>query len=521
MKPFPRAIACFALFAGLLLDTASAQNQIQDKPFALTLEPSDTVIVVASGAVKQISLTNFKTSLSFQPLDAELTALGGLVSATDRIPYFNGSGSAALATFTSAGRNMVAAANITAQRLILGITNVEDVELSTWAGSANLAQVGTVTSGTWHATPLDLATYSIGLLPTASFPGAGFNGANQLIKMNGSGQYPAGDGSLITGLSSGFSNPMTTAGDMMYGGVAGAATRVAGPIAANDYVWSSHGTGSVAGVPAWTALSFYFTQAGTSFGSSTSPGSFSTLSAVGAVTLSPSSGNVTLSPATGNVVMTTTGSASVQVTPNGNLNLAPVAGSITGTTTGAGTITLTSAGLGTLTNFKLNGNTFTTGTGTLTLATSKTLTASNTLTLAGTDGSTLNVGGGGTLGTAAYTAASAYQAAGVFSYLSVASASTVTLAVDAHENIREITALAAPITVANPTGTMLPGMKLTIFFSQNGTGGYATTFGSEFHFGTDVTTAMIPTTASASYAMHFIRNPANTYWFPVGIVRGF
>jgi len=40
----------------------------------------------------------------------------------------------------------------------------------------------------------------------------------------------------------------------------------------------------------------------------------------------------------------------------------------------------------------------------------KTFTASNTLTLAGTDGSTLNVGTGGTLGTAAYTAASAYQA---------------------------------------------------------------------------------------------------------------
>lgn len=58
----------------------------------------------------------------------------------------------------------------------------------------------------------------------------------------------------------------------------------------------------------------------------------------------------------------------------------------------------------------LNGNTFTAGTGTLTLGAGKTFTSSNTLTLAGTDGSTLNVGAGGTLGTAAYTAASAYQA---------------------------------------------------------------------------------------------------------------
>jgi hypothetical protein len=42
--------------------------------------------------------------------------------------------------------------------------------------------------------------------------------------------------------------------------------------------------------------------------------------------------------------------------------------------------------------------------------TSKTLTVSNTLTLAGTDGSTLNVGAGGTLGSAAFTASSAYVA---------------------------------------------------------------------------------------------------------------
>ena len=41
----------------------------------------------------------------------------------------------------------------------------------------------------------------------------------------------------------------------------------------------------------------------------------------------------------------------------------------------------------------------------------KTLSSSNSLTLAGTDGSTLNMGTGGTLGTAAYTAASAYATA--------------------------------------------------------------------------------------------------------------
>lgn len=48
---------------------------------------------------------------------------------------------------------------------------------------------------------------------------------------------------------------------------------------------------------------------------------------------------------------------------------------------------------------------------TLTIANGKTATVSNTLTFAGTDASTLNVGTGGTLGTAAYTASTAYAPA--------------------------------------------------------------------------------------------------------------
>jgi hypothetical protein len=46
--------------------------------------------------------------------------------------------------------------------------------------------------------------------------------------------------------------------------------------------------------------------------------------------------------------------------------------------------------------------TFIVGAGAVSVASGKTLTVSNTLTLAGTDGSTLNVGAGGTLGTAAF-----------------------------------------------------------------------------------------------------------------------
>jgi hypothetical protein len=81
----------------------------------------------------------------------------------------------------------------------------------------------------------------------------------------------------------------------------------------------------------------------------------------------------------------------------------------TATTTPAITLTL-----GAITPTTVNGLTFTAAATGFTIAggtTSKTLTVSNTLTLAGTDGSTLNIGGGGTLGTAAYTASTAYEPA--------------------------------------------------------------------------------------------------------------
>jgi hypothetical protein len=107
----------------------------------------------------------------------------------------------------------------------VGLGNVENTAISTWVGSSYITTLGTIATGTWNAATISLAKGGTGATTkTAAFDAL---------------------------------SPMTTAGDIVYGGTSGTGTRLAKGTAgqvltmnvgATAPQWSTPATGTVTGV---------------------------------------------------------------------------------------------------------------------------------------------------------------------------------------------------------------------------------------------------------------------------------
>lgn len=121
-------------------------------------------LAAAANFAAMRTLLDLEPGTDVQAYDADLAAIAGLTSAADRLPYFTGSGTAALATFTATARSLLDDGNFATMRTSLGLAIGTDVQaysdiLADIAGLTQASDKGIYFSSATAAATYDLTSF--------------------------------------------------------------------------------------------------------------------------------------------------------------------------------------------------------------------------------------------------------------------------------------------------------------------------------------------------------------------------